>query len=507
MSYRKPLWVGLGVLAALALGSASSTNRQVIQQILNGTGIINTNSSGTITVPNATDTLVGKATTDIFTNKTEAVGSNHITSTAARAAQFNAGTGDLEPSSVTTTELGYVSGATSSIQNQINTLTAASTSSQPYAVINVGLSAAISSNTLVISVKQSDGSSDCSGGNPCTISFRSSTATTGSFSAVNITAAASVTLGTTDSIGVAATAGAIVYVYYVSDGGSSEPCVSNTYFDEGTVASATAFTAGAETSATTLYCTNAHTSKPIRYIGRVTASWGNPNWSSITEVSLLPARKSKPPTQQRFTSGSSATYTTPAGVRWIRIKMVGAGAGGLGSGTANRTTNATAGGNSSWLLSASTILQANGGALSADQGTGGAGGSATINSPAFGTGSAGGNGTGGPVTPATGMNLVGGQGGGSCYGTGGGSGPSAAGIAGVSYGSGGGGGGNGGALANSAMGSGGGAGACIDAIIISPASSYTYNVGSHGVGANAGTSGNGGGNGADGYIEVTEFYE
>lgn len=55
-----------------------------------------------------------------FTNKTIPVGSNHITGTFGRAAQFNASTGDLEASVVTSTELTFVSGTTSNIQTQLN---------------------------------------------------------------------------------------------------------------------------------------------------------------------------------------------------------------------------------------------------------------------------------------------------------------------------------------------------------------------------------------------------
>lgn len=58
--------------------------------------------------------------TQTFTNKTIPTGSNHITATINRAAQFNSTTGDLEASTVTNTELSYVSGVTSSIQAQLN---------------------------------------------------------------------------------------------------------------------------------------------------------------------------------------------------------------------------------------------------------------------------------------------------------------------------------------------------------------------------------------------------
>lgn len=255
--------------------------------LISGSGTMTLNTSGTITVPNGTDTLVGKATTDVLTNKTITVAANSITSAStARAAQFGSG-GALENSTVTTTELGYLSGVTSAVQTQINSLTALSGFGQSYQLSNISFSTAITTNTLVISLKQNDGTSDCSVGSPCTASFRNGTAATGGYSTVSFTAANTVTLAATDSIGALALSGQTVYVYLVSDT-SSEICASMKLFDEGTLQSASALTGGADTTLTTLWCTSAHTSKPIRLIGKVTASWSNPNWGSITETASVP---------------------------------------------------------------------------------------------------------------------------------------------------------------------------------------------------------------------------
>jgi hypothetical protein len=217
------------------------------------------------------------------------------------------------------------------------------------------------------------------------------------------------------------------------------------------------------------------------------------------------------PTVQRFTSGSG-TYTTPAGVQYIQIKMAGGGGGG---GTGNTTTN-TATTYSGVSGSATTFIGNTGTtSLSAGGGTGGAAGGSnfgaggtntitagsgglTLNSQPGGAGQAGvlnyslqnfapgGNG---------GTNSFGGAGVSGSAGTGGGAGATNTGA--------GGGGGSNITAVTSYAGQGGGAGGFIEFIIGGPVTTYAYVVGAGGAG---GTTAPTGGAGATGIIEVTEYY-
>jgi hypothetical protein len=198
------------------------------------------------------------------------------------------------------------------------------------------------------------------------------------------------------------------------------------------------------------------------------------------------------PTRQVLTSGS--TYTAPAGVKYIRIRMIGGGGGGAGGGT-----SAGAGGAGGNTTFGTSLLTANGGSggQGAGSSNGGAGGSASGGSINL-TGGNGGN--------AQGVaNGNGGQGAASPFGGSGNLGTSsgAAGAA-TGYGSGGGGGGNG---SGATAGGGGGAGGYLEAQINNPSSPYSYAIGSGGTAGTAGTNGNAGAAGKAGIIIVDEFYQ
>lgn len=214
------------------------------------------------------------------------------------------------------------------------------------------------------------------------------------------------------------------------------------------------------------------------------------------------------PTVQIFTSGSG-TYTTPAGVNYIKVKMVGGGGGGGGSGTGGTTTGGT-GGDTTFGTSLLTATGGTGGNLSA-AGNGSVGGTATINSPAIQLVKLNGTyGSGAGYDGSTANNgQIGGLGASSPFG---GAGAAAnydavGGSATANTGSGGQGGSTSTGVALMYGGTGGGSGAYIEAIIASPSASYSYAVGAAGTSGVAGTSGFAGGSGGSGIIIVEEYYQ
>jgi len=134
--------------APILTGSSSAAGSVLFKEDTdNGTNavtLIGPASTGdvTLTLPAATDTLVGKATTDTLTNKSIDSDNNTITnivnadikSSAAIAfskmanltvsrALVSDGSGDVSVSDVTSTEVGYLDGVSSAIQTQIDSKT------------------------------------------------------------------------------------------------------------------------------------------------------------------------------------------------------------------------------------------------------------------------------------------------------------------------------------------------------------------------------------------------
>lgn len=213
--------------------------------------------------------------------------------------------------------------------------------------------------------------------------------------------------------------------------------------------------------------------------------------SMITDERVTGLTKAPVRTRQVLTSGTSATYTRPAGCTAINVRMVGPGGGG-----AAQTSNAGAAGSGATTFGTLSAGPGGGGAVGAAGGTGGTAANGDINiDGAAGDGGGTVGATGGPAGGSGGRSVFGGNGGapqanspGLAAKTNSGSGGSGAGAnAGV---------GN--------AGGGGGAGAYVEKLIVSPDATYTYTIGTGGAGATAGT--HAGGAGADGMIIIDEFY-
>ncbi len=280
--------------------------------LISGSGTLVLNTSGTATIPNATDTLVGKATADAFTNKTfdaEGTGNslvnikdanikaaagiavNKLAALTPSKAVVSDGSGFLGSSATTSTELGYVAGVTSGIQTQIDSI---STSTSGQGFVNLGLGTSVASSALTINLKQANGTSDPSTGTAVVkIPFRSATATNGGYNLRSVTSALSIVISSGSSLGqIVSSQPNWVYVYAIDNAGTVELAVSGSKIvDEGTVYSTTAEGgAGAADSKSTLYSTTSRSNVPIRLIGRVKSTQTTPGtWAAApSEVSVVP---------------------------------------------------------------------------------------------------------------------------------------------------------------------------------------------------------------------------
>lgn len=376
----------------------------------------------------------------------------------------------------------------------------ASQTSESSGLQNCTIAAAVSANALTISIK------DAAGNNPqsaapasqCRVAFRSATASTGSYANVLVSAATSVVVSNGSALGCTASANCLLYVYAINNAGTVVlGVIGKATLDESTLQSSTAEGgAGAADSAGVLYTTSAQSSKAVRLLGRLQITPGASfAWSAgPTEIGSNIFVRQAPTTLTVMTSGT--LYTTPAGVAYIHVRMIGAGGGGGGS---QGSPGAGGNGGATTFGSNSSGGGTGGGAgvTSVTPGGGGIGGANTQVDPGIQfQGSYGSNGTLLPNTTACpGTGGAGAFGGAGRMGT-----ASAAGTTAIGVGSAGGGGCPSSGLAS---GGGGGAGAYQEVYISNPAASYVVSIGAAG-GGGAGTFA--GGAGLGGAVIVEEFY-
>lgn len=231
---------------------------------------------------------------------------------------------------------------------------------------------------------------------------------------------------------------------------------------------------------------------------------------AVTAIKLASAAVTDPktnftaPTYQKFTSGSG-TYTTPAGVKRLKVMAIGGGGGGGGGQTgAGNAVNGIVGGATTF----GPNISAGGGQPGAGATSGGIGSPGAGGTPTLGGGLVGmvmyGN-AGFTVSDIKSTSYVGGGPGGAGPLGGGGSMPYFGYPPQANSGAGGGGGQIGGVAGYA--GSGGGSGAFIEVDIYNPSATYSYAVGQGGNFGSGAISGNNGQAAADGVLLIKEYYQ
>jgi hypothetical protein len=155
---------------------------------------------------------------------------------------------------------------------------------------NCGINATITSNTLVVTLTQANGSAITSS-SPVILPFRSSTLANGTISNSVVTSPITLTVPAASTLGFVANTQNYVYVFVFNDAGNLVLGVSGStiYYDYGLLATPTTISGSSNSGSTYYSSSSVSANSPVIYVGRIKVQTANPNWSTITETSARSA--------------------------------------------------------------------------------------------------------------------------------------------------------------------------------------------------------------------------
>lgn len=289
---------------------------------------------------------------------------------------------------------------------------------------NVGLAASAGSSALTIALKQANGTDDPASDtsfSPVDIWFRSTTLTSGARTKISFTAALSIVIPSTATMGYQNGADARVYVYTYYDGTNKGLMVSSRMVDTRFLYSLSEIGTGSDDNG--LYADASRTDAALVLIGsvQVNAITTAGTWTSPTSVTVG-ERMQDANLYRSEVFTSSGTYYKKPNCKFIRVRGVGAGGGSGGNASTSTNEGAAAGAggaggyfekiiaNSSLNASETVTIGTAGTAGSAGNNSGGTGGTTSFGAHCSATGGAGGGGSSSSGTTTTGNGGNGGVG-------------------------------------------------------------------------------------------------
>lgn len=181
-------------------------------------------------------------------------------------------------------------------------------------ITNMSVTTSVSSNAMTIALKNAAGS-DASARSPIKIAFRNSTSATGTFNVRSVTAALSITIPSSATLGHTNNDPCYIYLCAIDNSGTVELGVigSRYQLDEGSVVTTTTISASATASAT-MYSTTGRSNVPFRILARIKSTQTTAGtWASNASQISLFQRDKWPDSSPWSTSGYNITMSAAFG--------------------------------------------------------------------------------------------------------------------------------------------------------------------------------------------------